>query len=187
MNLLTAGKAESAEKKPLILVVRNFNVTDIGEIYVPPPLREPARRLYEKLGVSCSAAALSDVSDAAFIPHIPEASTIRHKHNEQFHFEEFYVIEYGRDCLDRILEIEARHAHPLQTGNVFVNMKDPGAPAAYEALLKASSVYAGFMPLSAGFEYVILHRPGSLPYATEDLRFSEYMGHMLRESLNIRV
>ncbi|MDR3364290.1 MAG: GNAT family N-acetyltransferase, partial [Clostridiales Family XIII bacterium] len=38
MNLLTAGKAESAEKKPLILVVRNFNVTDIGEIYVPPPL-----------------------------------------------------------------------------------------------------------------------------------------------------
>jgi N-acetylglutamate synthase-like GNAT family acetyltransferase len=180
LNLLTAGKAESTEKKPIVLVICNFNVTKIGNIYVPQAARGAAEQLYARLGVSCTMEAPSGGDT-----FIPSESRLWHEHNEQFHIDDIYIIQYGKDCFERILEIEAHHAHPLRTSNLFINMKDPGAPAAYETFLKAGSIYAGFMPLSAGFEYIILHRAGKVQAAAADIHFAEDTGKMLRETLRI--
>jgi GNAT superfamily N-acetyltransferase len=143
-------------KSPLVLVVHNFHVKDVGRINVPEDLLPFAENLYSKLGASYE---IAPFEPAGLIPHIPSNSDIWHEHDAHFQYLDIYVMTYGKDCKARIAEIERACAQPRLTVNIFIDMHDPLARIAYKSLMEDGCVYTGFMPLSSGSEFIILHKP----------------------------
>jgi hypothetical protein len=155
------------KKSPLILIIRNFNVKETGRIFVPDSLLPAAERLYQQmLGVSFERA-VDKAEDA-----IPDTCDIWYEHDAHFQFLDVYIMSYGEDCLSRIAEAEAVCAQPDLTTNLYVDMRSPYAPRAYETLTKEGCVYTGFMPLSAGHEYIVLHRPGNGPIRYDEMKLT---------------
>ncbi|MDR1952999.1 MAG: GNAT family N-acetyltransferase [Clostridiales Family XIII bacterium] len=162
------------EKSALVFIVRNYNVHDIGQIFVPEALLPAAEALYRTLGVTFRNA----VGAAG---NIPDQADIWYDHDAHFQSVEIYILGYGADCADRISEIEAACASPDLTSNVYIDMRSPNAPAAYEALAGADCVYTGFMPLSEAHEYIILHRAAGRPMDYDALKLTTYTEQTLAE------
>jgi hypothetical protein len=105
---------------------------------------------------------------------IAEACDIWYEHDAHFQFVDIYLMSYGKDIKQRIAEIEKVCAQPQLTTSIFIDMRDPLAPVAYKELLGSDCFYAGFMPLSAGHEYIILHRPGATAPRPEEMRLTDH-------------
>ncbi|MDR2156378.1 MAG: GNAT family N-acetyltransferase, partial [Clostridiales Family XIII bacterium] len=82
-------------KSTLIPIVRNFNVRDIGTIFVPDALLPAAERLYRMLGVNFDCAVRG--AGAAN----PIACNLWYEHDRHFQFVDVDVIGYGEDCVAR--------------------------------------------------------------------------------------
>ncbi|MDR2163106.1 MAG: hypothetical protein LBO70_04095 [Clostridiales Family XIII bacterium] len=145
------------DNSTLLIIVNNFNVKEVGRIFVPDAIASSVELLYRELGVSVEPVTGSggDV--------IPSVSDIWYEYDRHFRFADIYILSYGEDCMARIGEIESGPGLPGMTANIHIDMRDPNAPAAYEALMGERCVYAGFKPVSAGHEYIVLHRPGEGP------------------------
>jgi hypothetical protein len=158
------------EKSALLNIVHNYRIREIGRVFVPEALSSAAEYLYHELGSAFYDAA----RDGTAAEKIPDTADIWYEHDAQYQSVEIYILEYGADCAARITEIEKACAQPDLTANLYIDMRSPNAPAAYEALVGGDCVYAGFMPLSETHEYVILHRAGGRPIRYDELKLTAY-------------
>ncbi|MDR1029142.1 MAG: GNAT family N-acetyltransferase [Clostridiales Family XIII bacterium] len=162
------------DKSALLLILRNHSVRAVGRLFVPEALLSAAERVYRMFGVSFLPERRS--ADVA----APETCDIWYEHDAHFQYADVYILSYGSDCAARVAEIEAVCAQPDLTMNLFIDMRSPNAPLAYEALLDEGCVYAGFMPLSEAHEYIILHRPCGKPIRYDAMRLTEDSARTLR-------
>jgi hypothetical protein len=80
-----------------------------------------------------------------------------------------------------VAQIETACAQPELTVNLYIDMRSPSAPLAYEAFLRAGCVYTGFMPLSAGHEYIIMHKPGAAPMRYAAMKLTPHTAETLTQ------
>ena len=89
-----------------------------------------------------------------------------------------YIDNAGADLLERIKEIESQHQQPFQTFNVFLNINDEKAIAAYETLKSLGYFFAGFKPLAGEHELMILHNPSKVPIHFDSLLAIEHFAFL---------
>ncbi|WP_143188044.1 hypothetical protein [Selenomonas ruminantium] len=58
--------------------------------------------------------------------------------------------------------IESRYNKPLQTFNVFLNISEAKAVAAYELLCQKGYFFTGWRPICCDHELMVLHKVGEL-------------------------
>ena len=151
-NIAHSFVRDGNRKHHHIIIVRRQEKDDAGTIYVPAEHEDIARRVYGSLGV---AAAIS----SNVIPLYGE-SHCRVENDVGQASCTIWVEESGLDLAGCITSIEREYQGQNQTFNVFLNVSDERAVAAYRELRKMGYFFAGWRPVSGKREIMVLHNPG---------------------------
>lgn len=147
--------------------------TNGGTLYIPSEQKGFTGWLYKKLGVTCH---LADVPEDrewnTGDRHAPcqvmktidwiqssAAITIYRTGSGLKEYVEMILEEYGK--------------LPHFTLNVFLNVNDPGAVAAYYLLKDYGFFFAGFKPLCSENEFMVMHNPLAVPINFDDYILTE--------------
>ncbi|MDR1138074.1 MAG: GNAT family N-acetyltransferase [Synergistaceae bacterium] len=163
-----SGRVFRTKKQALVMLVKNPRGPDAGVLHLPRALVPAALGLYKNLGVGFTLGKEHPVNGGGL-----SESLLWHNAYEQFRTLDIYISRHGRDFADRLRELMRTYAHPLLTMNFFVDMKSPGAVAAYSELTENGCVFAGFAPLCGDREYLIMHLPGQVPILYEEVMFTD--------------
>lgn len=148
-------------KHPQGIMVQPKSKRDGGRIFVPAEHSAFARDIYGSMKADCA-------PDSTAVPLTGE-SDLFFENDEIQKSCAIHVDRAGADLAARILAIRAANPEPLQTFNVFLNISDESAVAAYEALTALGFFFAGFQPLCSAREIMVLHDPGSVPLYLDSL------------------
>ena len=85
-----------------------------------------------------------------------------------------YVDNSGMDLAEKISEIENARRDELQTYNLYLNISDKKAVAAYEILRGMGYFFAGIKPLGGSHEVMILHNPKNVKIYFEELKATNH-------------
>ena len=154
-----------------IIIVRRQEKEDAGTIYVPAEHRDITSRVYASLGVSVLIA-----SD--FVPLYGE-SCCRAENDAGQASCTIWVEASGTDLAERITCLEREYQKPDQTFNIFLNVSDERAVAAYQELRKLGYFFAGWRPVCGRRELMVLHNPGRVQLDFASLVIAE-AGEYLR-------
>ena len=155
-----------------IIIVRRQEKEDAGTIYVPAEHESIARRVYDSLGVAVAI-------DSDFVPLYGE-SHCRVENDVGQASCTIWVEECGLDLAECIAAIESEYQGQNQTFNVFLNVSDERAVAAYRELRQLGYFFAGWRPISGQREIMVLHNPCGVPIDFAALSIAE-AGEYLRE------
>lgn len=155
-----------------IIIVRRQEQDDVGTIYVPAVHEGIARRVYASLGVS--------VVVASDLVPLYGKSHCRVENDAGQASCTIWVEESGMDIAECVNGIEMEYQQPNQTFNVFLNVSDERAVAAYQELRKLGYFFTGWRPVSGPREIMVLHNPGRVPIDFAALSIAE-AGEYLRE------
>lgn len=149
-----------------VFAVQKVLQNNSGKIFLPIKHRNFTERLYNKLGAKCEI--ISDKIDLngesqIVIDDVPEQK-----------YTAIYVDKSGADLQKKILEIENNRNKPLQTFNIFLNISDENAVAAYEVLRRIGYFFAGLKPLGENREVMILHNPKNVEIHFDELKATDH-------------
>lgn len=136
---------------------------DAGTLYVPKEHRAFAASIYDRLGVKYR------INTEEREACLPAGGRIQHHHDLKESNMEIRVLSIGKEALEHIRLLHA--LYPLkkkQTCNIFLNINDPHAEAAYVFFQKMGYFLTGFKCLCSEREYMVLHHPGEVKIYWED-------------------
>lgn len=145
-----------------IFAVTKVLQEDAGKIYLPVEHKGFAEKIYQSLGakfeINSDKKILSGASEI-FVEDYPthEYSAIS-------------IDSAGADLAEKILSIEKARQAPHQTFNIFLNISDDKAVAAYEILHGLGYFFAGLKPLGGKREIMILHNPKNVIIHFDELK-----------------
>lgn len=170
-NISHSYVRDGNQKHHHIIIVRRQEKDDAGIIYVPAEHEDIARRVYGSLGVavaiSTNVIPLYGRSHCRVENDAGQASCI------------IWVEESGLDLAECITSIEREYQGKNQTFNIFLNVSDERAVAAYQDLRKLGYFFAGWRPVSGTREIMVLHNPGRVQIDFASLAIAE-AGEYLR-------
>lgn len=139
-------------KHPHVLLVNVLLPDSLPcRIFVPAVCRDAAEMIYAALHrraeISTACAALG------------KESALSVEYDDSQRCTSIFVHRAGADLRVRVREIERSRRADLQTANVFLNLADADAVAAYEVLRAMGYFFTGFFPLCKGEETMVLHNP----------------------------
>ena len=144
-------KKDDNLKYHFILTACKVSKTDVGTLYLPAEHENISSKIYDSFGVEFEIKiGGADLSGKSVVN--VEDSPIHQNCS-------IYIDSAGADLLERIKEIESKYQQPFQTFNVFLNINDEKAIAAYEVLKGLGYFFAGFKPLAGEHELMIMHNP----------------------------
>ena len=149
---------------------RKISKNDVGTLYIPEMLVEFAQDIYHKLHthfeISTSIEKLSGVSEIEFLNDPRQQNcTIR-------------IHSAGSDLKSKIQSIQSEFQDEFQTFNIFLNISDSRAIAAYEILEDLGYFCSGFNPLCSDKEIMILHNPRNIEINFDELKLTEQFGEL---------
>lgn len=137
-------------KRSHAVMVKNLGTADAGRLYLPEMYHETARAVYRSLGVTA-------VFDAAGAP-LCGRTVCRIQDIPEHQNTEILIDQPGEDLQTRLEAILSVYKHrPLQTYNVYLNIKEPSAVDAFRLLREKGFLCSGFQPLMHEREYAILY------------------------------
>ena len=157
-------------KHHLVIIVCKAGQETAGQIYVPAMHEAIALEIYGALGVH------TQVGTGA--AELSGKSVCREEQDEGQLCCTIWVDESGLDLADCLQAIEARYTKPLQTFNVFLNISEPKAVAAYGLLCQKGYFFAGFRPICCDHEIMVMHKPGKVPIDFTSLVLTEEAGKL---------
>ncbi len=149
-----------------VFAVTKVLQNDSGKIYLPVEHKSFAEKIYSALKVHREIISYKinlKGESKIFVEDFPEQK-----------YSAIYVDDSGADLSEKIFEIESAHKDDLQTFNIFLNISDEKAVAAYEVLRGLGYFFAGFKPLGGNFEVMILHNPKKVPIHFEELKATDH-------------
>ncbi len=155
-----------------IIIVRRQGKADAGRIYVPAEHTEIARRVYASLGVKVAV-------EQKLVP-LYGKSLCRAENDAGQASCTIRVEESGTDLAACVKALEAEYPAPNQTFNIFLDVSDERAVAAYHELRQLGYFFAGWRPVSGKREIMVLHNPGKVRIDFTSLAITE-AGEYLRE------
>lgn len=171
-NISHSYRRDGNMKHHHIIIVRRQEKEDAGKIYVPAEHVGIARRVYASLGVSVAV-----VSEGA---PLSGKSHFRVENDAGQASCTIWLEESGTDLTACINGIEREYQSPDQTFNIFLNVSDERAVAAYQELRKLGYFFTGWRPVSGQREIMVLHNPGRVQIDFASLAITE-AGEYLRE------
>lgn len=167
--------------------------TDAGTLYIPQEQRGFTGWLYKKLGVRFRLAdAEGDVgygdgsSGSGNAGNRAGSCEPGYVENQDISCQVMKTIDWVQssaaitiyktgDGLKAYLEsvLEEYGSLPRFTLNVFLNVNDPGAVAAYYLLKEKGFFFAGYKPLCSENEYMVMHNPLEVPIIFKDYVLTE--------------
>ena len=157
-----------------VIIVRKVCQEDAGKLHVPARHEAIVREIYQNLGVGIEV-------DAKMVPLVGNSVYREEQDSGQLSCT-IWVDESGIDLEERVRAIESRYDEPLQTYNVFLNISDAKAVAAYECLCGMGYFFAGLRPICCDHEIMVLHKGGdvlpdfsSLVLTEEAARLRDYV------------
>ena len=156
---------DANQKHHHVIIVRKVSQEDAGTIHIPSQHEAIAREIYRTL----------DVRIAVVTEKMPLAGTsiCREEQDRGQLSCTIWVDESGVDLADRLRAIESRYPAPLQTYNVFLNISDAKAVAAYELLCRMGYFFTGWRPICCDHEIMVLHKPQGLHIDFSSLELTE--------------
>ena len=148
-----------------IIIVCKMGREDAGLVHVPAEHEAIARSIYRTLGVKLRV----DTRPAA----LSGKSACYEENDEGQKNCTLWIEESGEDLAQCVRSIEAKHSHPLQTFNAFLNISDKKAVAAYETLKSLGYFFAGWRPISTSHEIMVMHHPKNVPIEFDTLSLTE--------------
>ena len=144
-----------------VFAVKKVLQNDAGKIYLPAEHKNFAEKIYTQL----------DVKFEIFTEKtkLRGASKISVEDYPAQEYTAINVEESGEDLREKILEIENARQTSLQTFNIFLNISEEKAIAAYEILHEIGYFFAGFKPLG-GKETAVLHNPKNVIIHFDELK-----------------
>ncbi|MBR3457405.1 MAG: GNAT family N-acetyltransferase [Selenomonadaceae bacterium] len=156
---------DTNQKHHHIIIVRKVEQENAGSIHIPSEHETIAREIYHTLGVRISV----DTRTAALTGN----SICRTEQDSGQLSCTIWVEESGADLAECLQAIESRYPEPLQTYNVFLNISDTKAVAAYELLCRMGYFFTGWRPICCGHEIMVLHKPRALQIDFSSLVLTE--------------
>lgn len=136
---------------------------EAGILYLPMEHRTFAASVYDRLGVSYR------INTEEKNTAIPAGGSIRYQYDPAESSMEICIISIGTDTLERIRLLHSFYPlKGMQTYNIFLNINDSHAIAAYYFLSKMGYFMTGFKCLCSEREYMVLHHPGEVEVYMED-------------------
>ncbi|MBQ7477355.1 MAG: GNAT family N-acetyltransferase [Selenomonadaceae bacterium] len=155
LNMTHSFLQDANRKRPLVIIVRKMNQEDAGVLHIPARHEDIAKEIYRALGVHIE-------TDTRPVPLL--GSSVCREAQDAGQLDcTIWVDESGTDLAECIRDIESRYQEPLQTYNVFLNISDAKAVAAYELLCQMGYFFSGWRPICCGHEIMVLHKRGGLP------------------------
>ena len=153
-NQTNSFPKDSNRKHHQVFLVRKAAKEDAGIIYVPSEHKTIAQETYDTLGVQVSV----NTQEIAL-----RGKTICRVEQDELQFNcTIWLDESGIDLAKCLKSIESKYNMPLQTFNVFLNISEPKAVAAYELLCQKGYFFTGWRPICCNHEIMLLHKPGEL-------------------------
>ena len=144
------------QKLTFLFSVTNIAKFNVGKIYIPAEHKEIVQDIYDSLKTQC------EIETKAV--ELSSKSVILVEDDQVQQVCSISIDEVGADLRDRIIEIESQRKQSLQTFNVFLNIKDEKAVAAYDTLKDMGYFFCGLKPLiSNDREVMIMHNPKKVP------------------------
>jgi hypothetical protein len=135
---------------------------DAGTLYLPSSYANFITDIYRSLGVAYT---LKDVKDG-----IVEKTQYDFEQKDKHRYGELLVTKTGNDFTDILSDILTRYMTlENQSFNAFVNLNDPGCPAACAILEKKGFFFTGLQPLAGEYEYMIMHYSPAIPVPFEKI------------------
>jgi hypothetical protein len=129
---------------------------DVGVLYLPPPHAAFIADIYRSLGVAYRLNSGEGI--------IAGQSQYNFDQKDLHCYGELFVTAAGNDFADILSDILSRYAMlENQSFNVFVNLNDPGCPAACTILEKNGFFFTGLQPLAGAYEYMVMHYSPVIP------------------------
>ena len=170
-KVLVANSQNSYAKGKNLKYTSVFAVTkvlqnDVGKIYLPVEHKNFAEKIYSALKV--------EREIISYKINLKGESKIVLEDFPEQKYSAIYVDGAGADLAEKISEIESARRDDLQTFNIFLNISDEKAVAAYEVLRGLGYFFAGFKPLGGTREVMILHNPKKVEINFEELKATDH-------------
>ena len=163
-------KKDDNLKYHFILTACKVSKNDVGTLYLPAEHKNISSKIYDSFGVEFEIkTGGADLSGKSVVN--VEDSPIHQNCS-------IYIDSAGADLLERIKKIESQHQQSFQTFNVFLNINDEKAVAAYEILKSLGYFFAGFKPLAGEYELMIMHNPSKVPIHFDSLLVIEHFAFL---------
>ena len=149
-----------------VFAVTKVLQNDAGKIYLPVEHTNFAEKIYSSLKVHREIISYKinlKGESKIFVEDAPEQK-----------YTAIYVDDSGADLAEKISEIESARSDDLQTFNIFLNISDEKAVAAYEVLRGLGYFFAGFKPLGGTREVMILHNPKKVEINFDELKATDH-------------
>lgn len=147
-------------KHPQGIMIHRLGKKDAGVLYLPQEHQDIASEIYNQLNVKFK---------------FGESKTVAKKTIYTYDNDEvqencaIYIDIAGNDILEIVEEIQDSFQAQNQTFNIFLNISESGAIAAYESLKQIGYFFAGFQPLCSEREIMVLHNPRKVPINMQTL------------------
>ena len=170
-KVLVANSQNSYAKGKNLKYTSVFAVTkvlqnDVGKIYLPVEHKNFAEKIYSALKV--------EREIISYKINLKGESKIVLEDFPEQKYSAIYVDGAGADLAEKISEIETARTDDLQTFNIFLNISDEKAVAAYEVLRGLGYFFAGFKPLGGTREVMILHNPKKVEINFDELKATDH-------------
>ncbi len=150
-NFQHSYQRTDASKLSLGFMIRKRNQHNTLPIYIAPEHFDITKKIYSDLRVKCeiltAGTELTGESEIDFTQDDKQKSC------------EIEIISAGKDLVDKVREIQNKFTDDFQTFNLRLNISQPQAIAAYNALKKIGYFFTGFHPICLNYEVMILHNP----------------------------
>ena len=149
-----------------VFAVTKVLQNDAGKIYLPVEHTNFAEKIYSALKVHCEI--------ISYKMNLKGESKIFVEDSPAQKYSAIYVDDSGADLAEKISEIETARQDDLQTFNIFLNISDEKAVAAYEVLRGLGYFFAGFKPIGGSREVMILHNPKKVVINFDELKATDH-------------
>lgn len=171
-NISHSYARDKNRKHHHIIIVRRQEKREAGTLHIPSEHEGIARQVYDSLGVSVAV-------DTSCYPLYGKSRCEAENDAGQASCA-IWVEESGEDLGTCIEALEKRFPEADQTFNVFLNISDARAVAAYGMLRRRGYFFTGWRPISGSREYMVLHHPGQVAIDFDSLAIAE-AGQKLRD------
>jgi len=149
-----------------VFAVTKVLQNDAGKIFLPVEHQKFAEKIYSALKVHCEI--------VSYKINLKGESKIFVEDSPEQKYSAIYVDDSGANLAEKISEIENARRDELQTFNIFLNISDEKAVAAYEVLRGLGYFFAGFKPLGGSREVMILHNPKNVKIYFDELKATNH-------------
>lgn len=149
-SFLKSEETSLLPKRSHAVMVKNLGVADAGTLYLPMQYHDMARQVYASLNASV---ALDGEGGA-----MEGASVCRTYDMAEHQNTEIIIERAGEDLIETLAQlVQRRDDRPLQTYNLFLDLKQRSAVRTWQQLEAHGFLCSGFQPLSNGREFAVFY------------------------------